>query len=84
MENLKISVGCKNSSFHFREFCYNGSILKINRRIHEKNLVEILGPMVEKCDILGCFHMERPNIEFSAKSSPSIKSEKTLAKLVIF
>jgi hypothetical protein len=23
-------------------------------------LVEILGPMVEKCDILGCFRMERP------------------------
>jgi hypothetical protein len=35
-------------------------ILQINRRIYEKNLVEILGPMVEKCDILGCFYMERP------------------------
>jgi hypothetical protein len=23
-------------------------------------LVEILGPIVEKCDILGSFHMERP------------------------
>jgi hypothetical protein len=21
MENLKISVGCENLSFHFREFC---------------------------------------------------------------
>jgi hypothetical protein len=60
MENLKISVGCENSSIHFREFCYNEPILQINRRIYEKNLVEILGPMVEKCDILGCFHMERP------------------------
>jgi hypothetical protein len=46
MENLKISEGCENSNFHFREFCLNEPILQINRRIHEKNLVEFLGPMV--------------------------------------
>jgi hypothetical protein len=46
MENPKISVGCENSSFHFQEFCYNQLTLQINRKIHEKNLDEILGPMV--------------------------------------
>ena len=43
---MKISVGCENSSFDFREFCCSEPILKINRRIYGKNLVEILGPMV--------------------------------------
>jgi hypothetical protein len=30
----------------------------INIRIRGKNLIEILGPMEEKLDILGCFHLE--------------------------
>jgi hypothetical protein len=35
----------------------------MNRRIHEKNLVEILGPIVEKCDILGgVFTWNVPNL----------------------
>jgi hypothetical protein len=46
MENLKISEGYENASFHLREFCSNVPILQINRKIHENNLVEILGPMV--------------------------------------
>jgi hypothetical protein len=60
LRNIKISVGCEKSSFNFREFWCSEPLLQINRRIREKNLVEILGPMVEILKILGCFRMECP------------------------
>jgi hypothetical protein len=58
LQNIKISVDCEKSSFHFQEFSCSEPLLQINRRVRENNLVEILGSMVEKLKILGCFRME--------------------------
>ena len=62
---MKISVGCENSSFDFREFFCSELILKINRRIYGKNLVEILGPMVPP---LVVFTWNVPNININKVS----------------
>ena len=73
---MKISVGCENSSFHFRQFCCSEHILQINRRIYRKNLVEILGPMVENLVIPGCFDLECP------KCAKPLPEETGLKRLV--
>jgi hypothetical protein len=70
MENLKILVGYENSSFHFWEFGLNEPILQINRRIHEKILVEILGHMVPS---LGGFNWNVPPSKIQENSHFEVK-----------
>jgi hypothetical protein len=71
LRNIKISIGCKKSSFHFREFSCSEPLLQIYRRIREKNLVEILGPIVPP---LAVFAWNVPGKKISFSNHPTISA----------